>query len=133
MKSFTRTTLLAVGLATVALPLLTAGDAASPAAAKHPRLRALLVRRHAMRERIVHRLGLSADQVTQLRAEREKIRTQVQGIRGDSTLTPEQKRAKLRETLQTARAEMRGVLSEQQQQRVRQMRQHFRERFGRGR
>ena len=131
MKIFTRVTLLAVGLAAAAVPLLTAGDADSARVAKHPRLRELLVRRHAARQHIAHRLGLSADQVTQLKGERAKIGTAIQGIRADTTLTREQKRAKLRETLQAARSEMRGVLNEQQQQQVHQMRERLRARFGR--
>jgi hypothetical protein len=130
MKTFTRVALLAVGLAAAALPVLTAGDADSARVAKHPRLRALLQRRHAARQHIAHRLGLSADQVTQLKGERAKVRTTIESIRADTTLTREQKRAKLRETLQAARTEMRGVLNEQQQQRVQQMRERLRARFG---
>lgn len=123
MKTLTRITLLVAGLAAAALPTVNAADATAPApAARHPRLRAMLALRRAVRQRALKKLGLSADQVTQLKADRAKTATAVKAIRVDSSLTPDQKKAKVRETLQAARTEMRSVLTPDQQAKLQQLR-----------
>jgi hypothetical protein len=132
MKTLTRITLFAAGLTVAALPLLTAGDAAAPAAASHPRLRALWLRRHAIRQRMAHRLNLTADQISQFKAERAKTVTAVKAIRADRGLTPEQKKAKVRATVQAARTAMRGVLSPDQQKQLQHLRARLRARIGHG-
>jgi Spy/CpxP family protein refolding chaperone len=125
MKTLAKLTLLAVGLA-AALPFVQAADPA-PAAptVKHPRLHALMQRR-AVRQRIAHRLGLSQDQVAQLKAARAKTVAAVQAIRGDATLSADQKKAKVRETVQAARTEMRGVLTTDQRQKLDQLKKRLR-------
>jgi Spy/CpxP family protein refolding chaperone len=123
MKALARITLLVAGLAAAALPTVNAADATAPApAAKHPRLRAMLMVRRAVRQRVLKKLGLSADQVTQLKADRAKTATAVKAIRFDSSLTPDQKKAKVREAMQAARTEMRSVLTPDQQAKLQQLR-----------
>jgi len=134
MKTFTKITLLAAGFAATvaALPVLaaadtTTGNAASTAApaGKHPGLRALLHRR-AIRQQVAKRLGLSADQISQLKSTRASTATAIKAIRADTSLTPDQKKAKARETIQAARTQMRGVLTADQQAKLGKIRTFLR-------
>ena len=140
MKTLTKLSLLAAALAAslsfvqAADPALTAAPATDkPAlAGKHPRLHALAQRR-VVRQRIAKRLGLSADQVAQLKTERAKTVAAVRALRAlraDTTLAPEQKKAKVRETLKAARAEMRGVFTPAQQQQFDGLKKHLRQKRG---
>lgn len=136
MKTLAKITLLAAGLAAAAVtvPVLHAADASGNNSAttgapadKHPRLHALM-RRPAVRQHLAQRLGLSADQVSQLKATRASTAAAVKAIRADASLTPEQKKAKTRETLAVARTQMRGVLTADQQAKLKQMRAALRKR-----
>jgi len=133
MKSLTKITLLAAGLMAAAFPLVNAAtaDTASAPAGKHalagkrPLLKALAERK-ALRQRVAQRLDLSADQKSQLKAKRAEIVASVKSIRSDTSLTKEQKRAKLRETLQAARADVRGSLTPDQQAKAGKLREFIR-------
>ncbi len=125
MKTFTRLTLLAVGLA-AALPLVNAADTTPTPAPKHARLKAFLAHRQALRHHIAKRLDLSADQISRLKAERAKTAAAVKAIRADTSLTPEQKREKIRTTVMTARTEARGVLTPEQQAKAKHLRERLR-------
>ncbi len=130
MKTFTRITLLAAAFAT-GLSAINAAEATpaptgttTPAsAAKHPRLRAMMAFRNAMKKKIAKKLGLTADQIAQLKTDRTKTVAAVKTIRADTRLTADQKKAKVREALQTARTEMRSVLTPDQQAQLDKMRQ----------
>jgi hypothetical protein len=128
MKTFTRIALLSAGLVAAAFPVINVAQAAVAAdgTAKHPRLRALLQRRQAVRQHVAKKLDLSADQISQFKSERAKIGTEIKAIRADTSLTRDQKRAKLRETVQAARTELRGVLTPDQQTKVKHMRERLR-------
>lgn len=128
MKTLAKITLLAVGFAVAALPAITAAADTAPApgdkpglAGKHPRLKALLQRK-AVRQRIAQRLGLTAEQITQLKATRARTVEAIKSIRADASLTTEQKKANARATVQAARGEMRGVLTPDQQARMGKLR-----------
>jgi endonuclease YncB( thermonuclease family) len=128
MKTLLKLSLLAAGLA-AALPLVNAADPAAPAAAaRHPRLHALLAHRQALRQRVAKKLGLSAGQISQLKAERAKTATAVKTIRGDTLLTAKQKKTQIRDAMKSARSAMLGVLTPDQQARLREMRTRFRAR-----
>ena len=131
MKTLTKITLLAAGLA-AAVPLFAATDASTtaPSPANHPRLHALLQKRAALRGKIAKRLDLSPDQVAQLKAKRAQTAAAVKAVRADSSLTADQKKAKVRETLQAARADLRSVLTADQQSKLDQMRKHLRKHAG---
>ncbi|GEM_PF-1430025 len=60
-------------------------------------------------------LGLTEDQKTQLKDIRKNTREQVQAVRQDESLTPEQKRAKIREIERAQNERIRGVLTPEQQ------------------
>ena len=134
MKTFVKITLLATGLAATlaTLPFANAADdgtvAPAAAAGRHPRLRALM-QRQAVRQRIAQRLDLSADQKAQLKAARASTAAAVKAIRTDASLTTEQKKAKVRETLQATRTQLRGVLTTDQQAKLGQLRAQIRERL----
>ena len=132
MKTFLKLALLAAGLA-VAFPFVHAADPApgAPAAAKHPRLRALLQRRAVVRQRVAQRLNLSAEQIARLKSARANVVAAAKAARADTSLEPDQRRAKVRAAVQAARTEMRGVLTPEQQKQWHKVRAHLRARFGR--
>ena len=124
MKTLIRLTLLLAGLAVAALPAANAADATPAPAAKHPRLRAMIALRKAVLQRVAKKIGLSPDQVAQLKADRARAFTAVRAIRADTSLTLGQKKAKVRETVQAARTEMRGVLTPDQQAKLQKLWAH---------
>ncbi len=124
MKTLLKMSLLAVGLATAASSLVNAAEVA-PAAApagKHPHRHAALAHRKMVRHHVAKQLGLSAEQTATLKADRAKTHDAVKAIRADASLTPEQKKAKLRDTVKSARTEMRSVLTPDQQTQLKQLR-----------
>jgi hypothetical protein len=122
MKTLAKIIVIAAGVA-VAIPVTNAANSVA-AAAKHPRLRALLVRK-AVRERVAQKLNLTADQIAQLKGLRAKAVTALKAIRADASLTRDQKKAKARETIQAARAEMRGDLNAEQLKKLQHLREHL--------
>ena len=88
----------------------------------------MLRRRMVAIHRVGRRLNLNSDQVSQLKSFRAQTVDKIKGIRADSSLTTEQKKAQAREALQTARTEMRGVLTEDQKARASKMLQRLRRR-----
>jgi DNA-binding Xre family transcriptional regulator len=126
MKAFLKFTLLSAGILAATLPSLTAADAkpapTAPATPAHARLHAMLARRATVRHHLAKKLGLSSDQISQLKAARASAATTIKSIRADQSLTADQKKAKVRETLQSARKTMQGVLTADQQAKL----QHFR-------
>ena len=131
MKTFLKLSLLAAGLTAASLPLLADATTSAPAPAapaagkihaRHPRLQRMMQRQKMAMRQIGRRLDLSADQVAKLKASRATTRTALQALKADTTLTPEQKRAKAREILQAARTEARSTLTPEQQKRAHRMR-----------
>ena len=134
MKTLTKLCFLAAGLAAVSLPAFAADNAtsnANPAAnapatpARHPHLRALAARGK-LRARIAKRLDLTDAQKQQLKAKRAETKNALQAIRSDASLTKEQKHAKARELLQSARTNFRSVLTPGQQAKLDHMRARVR-------
>jgi Spy/CpxP family protein refolding chaperone len=127
MKTFTRFALLAAGLLAAAASVVLADDTKITApAAKHPRLHAAVADRHAVRQRLAKKLDLSADQISQLKAAREKTASAVKAIRADQNLSAEEKKAKVRDALKSARNEMHSVLTPDQQKKLHEVRSRFR-------
>jgi Spy/CpxP family protein refolding chaperone len=131
MKTFTKITLLTLGLASTTLPFLAAADTTAPAVpanpaphARFPVLRAMVMRRMAMTRQVAKKLGLSAGQIAQLKSLRQQTAATIKDIRTDSTLTREQKKTQAVAALQNARTQMRGVLTADQQAQLDQIRKH---------
>ena len=71
---------------------------------------------------IAHRLGLTSEQMAKVRDIQNRTAAAVKPIRADATLTPEQKKAKVRDLVQAGRQEARGVLTPEQQAKLEKMR-----------
>ena len=130
MKTLLRSGFAALALA-AAIPAFAADSAPStePQRQTHhgrAKMRGLMQRRGMDRVALAQKLGLTAEQRQQLKAKRANTAASVKAIRGDTSLTPEQKKAKLRETLQTSRTEMRAVLTPEQQTKLKTMKQRAR-------
>ena len=122
MKTFLKISLIALGLGAGALPALQAADTSVDRPDRHPRLRALLKHRADLRAKVARRMDLSPEQRTQLKAERAKTLDALKALRADSSLTREQKKAKARELLETARSEVRSALTPEQKAKIDQFR-----------
>lgn len=126
MNTFSKLSLLVLGLATAALPAFSAeGDAPAAPRPERPLLRALAARR-AVQARVLKRLDLTAEQKTQLKAQRDATASALKAIRADQSLTQEQKKAKAREAVQSARVQMRSLLTKDQQAKLDKMRERLR-------
>ena len=66
-----------------------------------------------------HQLNLTADQQTQFKSIHESARTQIDAIRNDSTLAPEQKEAKLKSIHQNTKQQVSGILTPAQREEMR--------------
>lgn len=77
-------------------------------------------------------LGLTTDQRSQIEAIHKSTRDQMNSIRNDSTLSSEQKEAKLKTLLQNSQQQVSGILTPEQQQKLREEHQSGPGRFGRG-
>src|SRR5688572_22122515 len=129
MKTFSKMTLLAAGLAVAALPLLAADANKRADRAKErgdrPALRAL-ARQQAVRKHVVRKLDLTDEQKSQLKAVRGETRQAVKALRGDSSLTTDQKKSKARELRQTTRGKVRVALTDEQKKKAGKMRHRLR-------
>jgi protein CpxP len=127
MKTLTKITLLAAGLAAVSLPTFAADNATDAKAAHHgrPGLRALAKHRSELRAHIAHRLDLTDAQKQQLKAKRAETKSALQALRADTSLTKEQKHAKARELIASTRGNLRSVLTPDQQAKLDQMRERL--------
>lgn len=69
-------------------------------------------------------LNLTEQQRQQLQPVFQSTRQQMQALRSDTTLTPEQKREKMKAIRQNQMAQMKSILTPEQQQQLQQMRGH---------
>ncbi len=127
MNTFSKISFIVLGLATTALPAFSADSNTTPAAPRpeRPPLRALAARR-AVQARVLKRLDLTAEQKTQLKAQRDATAGTLKAIRADQSLTREEKKAKAREVAQSARTQMRSLLTTDQQAKLDKMRERLR-------
>jgi Spy/CpxP family protein refolding chaperone len=70
------------------------------------------------------KLNLTDDQRAKIQPILQSSRQQAEAVRNDTTLTPDQKHAKMREIHQGAMTQMNSLLTPEQQQQLQQMRQH---------
>ncbi len=75
-------------------------------------------------------LNLTEQQKAQLQPVFQATRQQLQALRSDTTLTPEQKHEKMREIRQNQMAQMKSILTPEQQQQWQQMRGRHRHKGG---
>jgi len=71
-------------------------------------------RQHARREQLMQNLNLTADQKAQLKTIHETTKSQMDAVKNDSSLSFDQKTAKIRELRHTARMQMVKLLTPDQ-------------------
>ena len=79
-------------------------------------------------QKLTKRLQLTADQQSKIGAILQDRQQQVQSIRGDSSLKPMDKRAKLQSLMESTQGSISAVLTDQQRQRWSDMREKMMER-----
>ena len=127
MKSLLKFAIVAAGLALAATGTALSADAATQTPRPGRFLRLVAHRRAAMRQ-VAKKLDLTDAQKNQFRDLRAQAAATVRSIRSDATLTPEQKRARVRESLQATRGQFRAVLTPGQQDKLQKIRKHIRAR-----
>lgn len=80
-------------------------------------------------QRFAEALNLTPQQQTDLKTIHENERQQFQSIKNDTTLTPDQKKAKFKELRKSSREQMMAKLTPEQQEKFKEMRKEHR---GRG-
>lgn len=78
-------------------------------------------------QEIVDKLDLTADQKAQIKPIIEAAHKQAETVRADTSLTPEQKHAKMREAFQAVRGQIEGILTPEQKQKLEAMKEEHRE------
>lgn len=129
MKTLIKVTVVLAGILSAALPATRGADLASspttppPAQApgRHGGLERLMFRR-----RVARQLGLTTDQIAQLKGVRANAAASVKAIRADTSLTPDQRRERVRQTIDSAREQMRALLTPDQQAKLQEIREHGR-------
>ncbi len=91
----------------------------------HPGLVRMAAMQHLRAEQTMKQLALTPGQRTQIRELRRQTVAAVKPIRADTTLTPEQKRERIRAIVQASRTQMRSVLTPDQQQKLDAIRQRL--------
>lgn len=123
MKNATKSFLIALGAALLSLPVLRAEETAPAGAPPPPEHRER--NRKEMKERGEHmakELGLSADQQTQMKALMEEERKTAEVVRADASLTPEQKKEKMKGIRQDFQAKRQALMTPEQRKKAEEMR-----------
>jgi hypothetical protein len=82
-------------------------------------------------ERLSKRLNLSADQQTKIKPILEDQQKQMESLRQDSSVSPQDRHAKMAELQQSSSGQIRAVLNEDQQKKFDKMQEKRRERMSR--
>ena len=84
-------------------------------------------------EKFAEALNLTPEQKTDLKNIRENEKQQAQAIKNDSSLTPDQKKAKFKELRKSSHEQMMAKLTPEQQQKFKEMRKENRGHWRHGR
>jgi periplasmic protein CpxP/Spy len=84
-------------------------------------------------QRLTKRLGLSDDQSSKIATILQNRQQQMEALRGDNSLSPQDRRAKMRSIQQDSDTQINGVLTPAQQTQYANMKQQMRERMQNGR
>ena len=84
-------------------------------------------------QKFAEALNLTPDQQTAIQSIHENFRQQAQTIKNDSSLTPDQKKAKFKELRKSTHEQMMAKLTPDQQQKLKEMRKEHRSRGHHGR
>jgi Spy/CpxP family protein refolding chaperone len=109
-------------LAQTTNPGTTSGDTGNAATAPAPK--------QERGQRFAEALNLTPDQKEAIKSIRENEKQQAQAIKNDTSLTPEQKKAKFKELRKSSHEQMMAKLTPEQQQKFKEMRKERRGRHG---
>jgi protein CpxP len=109
-------------LAQTTNPGTTSGDTGNAATAQAPK--------QERGQRFAEALNLTPDQKEAIKSIRENEKQQAQAIKNDTSLTPEQKKAKFKELRKSSHEQMMAKLTPEQQQKFKEMRKERRGRHG---
>lgn len=84
-------------------------------------------------EKFAEKLNLTPEQKADLKSIRENEKQQAQAIKNDSSLTPDQKKAKFKELRKSSHEQMMAKLTPDQQAKFKEMRKEHRGHRGHGR
>lgn len=80
-------------------------------------------------KKMAEKLNLTADQQAKLKPIFQQTREQARGIRNDTSLAPDQKKAKMKELHENTMAQVNGILTPEQQAQWKQMREERRQKW----
>jgi Spy/CpxP family protein refolding chaperone len=80
---------------------------------------------------MAEKLGLTDDQKTQIKSIHQDAKTQAKAIKSDSTLTPDQKKAKLKDLHEQTKTKTDAILTPDQKQKMEQARANHKGKHGR--
>jgi len=83
-------------------------------------------------EHMTKMLNLTTDQQAKIKPLLETEQTQMQSLRSDSSLSPDDRRAKAQQLRESTHQQINGILTAEQQQKWQQMQERQRERMGHG-
>jgi periplasmic protein CpxP/Spy len=128
MRAFTR---ISIALSAMLLAAaMTAQTTPAPSDNAAPAPHKMYGRHHGGFERMAQQLNLTEQQKTQIEGFQQAGRQQAESIKNDSSLTPEQKRDKLRQLRQSTHQQIVGVLTPEQQQQLQKLRGEHKGRGG---
>ena len=137
MNKLIKISVLTAGVFAISLPTAFAADVANSAPstpatapAARPAMRRGPLARMMIRHKVAEKIGLTADQIAQLKSARQSAAASLKAIRADATLTPDQKRQRVREVVANTRTQMRAVLTPEQQAKLQEIRAHARQARG---
>lgn len=124
MKNSTKLFLVSIGAAILSLPVLRAADPApagtQPTPPEHRERRG--ERMKEMGERMAKELGLTAEQQTQMKGLMEEERKAAEAVRADASLTPEQKKEKMKGIRQDFQTKRQALMTPEQRKKAEEFR-----------
>lgn len=137
MNKLVNISILSAGILAVSVPAGFAADVATTAPttpatapAAHRAMRRGPLARMMIRHKLARKLGLTANQVAELKSARQTAAASLKAIRADASLTQDQKRERVREVLANTRNQMQAVLTPAQQAQLKEIRAHARQARG---
>lgn len=121
MKKATKLFLITLGAVILSLPVLRA-DETAPAGAPPEHRERKGDRMKDMGERMAKELGLTAEQQTQMKALMQEERKTADAIRDDASLTPDQKKEKLKSVRQDFQTKRQALMTPEQRKKAEEMR-----------
>jgi protein CpxP len=127
-RKITMLALIALACAVLAAPITRAEDQNAGDQKPHPRKGAPGVERPPRGPRLAEALNLTAEQKEKVKAIQEEQRTKLEALRQDTSLTPEDRRAKMREIRASFATQIEPILTAEQLEKWKMLREGARKR-----